>query len=215
MVSGVDWPATEGGWAVATRYGVCQRRTATQCAVASRHHRRSVRRGGRGPVLQRLLKEHAGGAAILTLHPLPVGNVLVMRHTAKTVGGESRRWQTVVGGPVDPGSDSPNRNRQQKWLTGVGVVQRTWDDLTYGTLASDGHRVYSIEDMQVNYGGIRSPVYQVVAADMNHFGVFVSLRGAQDRSIFAIGWRPAMSGPANWSGSWVARTPRGSQIRFF
>ena len=34
-------------------------------------------------------------------------------------------------------------------LIGVGVGQRTWDDLTYGTLSSDGRRVYSIEDVQV------------------------------------------------------------------
>ena len=49
---------------------------------------------------QRLLKEHEGGAAIPTLHPLPVGNVLLMRTLRKLLAVDLADWQAVVGGPV-------------------------------------------------------------------------------------------------------------------
>ena len=48
---------------------------------------------------QRLLKEHEAGAAIPTLHPLAVGDVLLMRTLSQAAGSGLCHGQTAVGGP--------------------------------------------------------------------------------------------------------------------
>ena len=55
-------------------------------------------------------------------------------------------------------------------MASAGVEQRTWNDLTYGILSSDGRCVYSIEDVIVDYRGIPLPAYQVMAG-MAQFGL--------------------------------------------
>ena len=149
---------------------------------------------------QRLLKDHEGGAAIPTLHPLPVGNVLLARTLQKLLAVDFASGKLLWEAPSSLSKQSPKPSLQEKYLIGCGVGQRTWDDLTYGALSSDGRRVFSVDDVQVDYGGIRVPVYQIVASDMNHFGVFASLRGAPGPEYFCnrLIARNVGSGKVEW-----------------
>ena len=100
-------------------------------------------------------------------------------------------------------------------MVSAGVEQRTWDDLTYGTLSSDGRRVYSVEDVKVD---LRRDLVAGVSGHGCRYGplgMVVTDGGMQwSRSIPAIGWLRTTYGPANWSGSWAARCARGKRIRF-
>ena len=107
------------------------------------------------------------GAAIPTLHALPVGNVLLLRTLQDLLAVDFRSgkklWEVPPAYDMGVIPDAPRRSRWLKPMIAAGIEQQIWDDLTHGTLTSDGRRVYSVEDVMVEFDGIPMPVSQVIA----------------------------------------------------
>jgi outer membrane protein assembly factor BamB len=96
-------------------------------------------------------REH-GVALFSGLHPLAVGNVILMRTATNVLAVDfqtgKRIWQTMS--EEDPATSDPRMNRMgMRGNIGQPALygQRIWDDATYGTLSSDGKRVFVIEDL--------------------------------------------------------------------
>ncbi|MBX9788019.1 MAG: PQQ-binding-like beta-propeller repeat protein [Pirellulales bacterium] len=95
-------------------------------------------------------------AAIPGLHPLVVDNVVLMRTVNTLLAIDFETGKRVWDVPVDESLDellefgSPNQpaaaNQQQMIMA---LDQRLWDDLTFGTLSSDGRYVFSVEDLSL------------------------------------------------------------------
>ena len=104
--------------------------------------------------------------AIPRLHPLAVGDVLLMRTAQNLLAVDfatgKRLWDVPVVEPAElPELGSPFL--QNTLLSdAVQGVMRTITDLTYGTLSSDGRLVYSIEDSGLNFAGLNQNI-QIVA----------------------------------------------------
>jgi outer membrane protein assembly factor BamB len=95
-----------------------------------------------------------GVAALPSMHPLAVSDVVLMRtaFALQAVDFETGKlvWKYSVGGdPVEQLLQSL-ASRQSGGATQqllAGLDGRMWEDNTYGTLASDGEQVYYIEDL--------------------------------------------------------------------
>jgi outer membrane protein assembly factor BamB len=106
--------------------------------------------------LQQCQKTYAecGGPTIPALHPLAVGDVLLMRTLQNLLAVDittgKRLWEIPVDEPVDrpAGNDAAQMQQLQvrQAMMTLGGGQRMWTDMTYGTLSSDGRYVFSIED---------------------------------------------------------------------
>ena len=101
--------------------------------------------------------------ALPSLHPLAVGDVVVMRtaFALQAVDFQSGKlvWKYASTDDsleqfLEAGSaQQPAQGSQQLF---AGVDQRMWEDATYGTLSSDGVQVYYVEDLGlagVNFNG--------------------------------------------------------------
>jgi outer membrane protein assembly factor BamB len=97
-----------------------------------------------------------GGPTIPALHPLAVGDVLLMRTLQNLLAVDiptgKRLWEIPVDEPVER-MPANNNGASQVQLLQVRqslmtlANQRMWTDMTYGTLSSDGRYVFSIEDV--------------------------------------------------------------------
>ncbi len=108
------------------------------------------------------------------LHPLAVGDVVVMRTTKKLMGVEfgtgKRSWEAAID-EEEPETPQQNqfggfnpyglRNMSLPALYGI----RIWDDAAYGTMSSDGKLVFALEKLNLGlmtqynammFGGIQS-----------------------------------------------------------
>ena len=101
-------------------------------------------------------------AALPSLHPLAVGNVVLMRNSrsllavdfetgkliweAEPFADDSFDQMIAMSSPMQQAGQAPQQRNQ--WLE-----QRIWDDPTYGTLTSDGECVFFVEDLGVGPGG--------------------------------------------------------------
>ncbi|MEX0978421.1 MAG: PQQ-binding-like beta-propeller repeat protein, partial [Pirellulales bacterium] len=102
-----------------------------------------------------------------SMHPLAVSDVVLMRtaFALQAVDFETGKlvWKYAAGDESleqflrSIGAQQSGQVTQQL-LTGLD--QRMWEDATYGTLASDGERVYYIEDLGL--GGLTSNVVMTV-----------------------------------------------------
>ncbi|MGD9646797.1 MAG: PQQ-binding-like beta-propeller repeat protein [Pirellulales bacterium] len=95
-------------------------------------------------------------AAIPGLHPLVVDNVVLMRTVSTLLAIDFETGKRVWDVPVDESLDEllefgnanvPNGGNQQQMI--MALDQRLWDDLTFGTLSSDGRYVFSVEDLSL------------------------------------------------------------------
>ena len=88
------------------------------------------------------------------LHPLVVGNVVLMRTATNLLAVDfesgKRLWEVPADDPFDATLNPPPEGRfaLQGNLT-AGLRLRLWADATYGTLASDGQLVFAVEDLQL------------------------------------------------------------------
>ena len=88
------------------------------------------------------------------LHPLVVGNVVLMRTATNLLAVDfetgKRLWEVPADDPFDATLNPPPEGRfaLQGNLT-AGLRLRLWGDATYGTLSSDGHLVFAVEDLQL------------------------------------------------------------------
>ena len=81
-------------------------------------------------------------------HPLAVGNVLLMRTLRNLIAVDFATGKRLWEVPEDETSESlpgmPD-NERQSWRENM-IDRRVRNDLTYGTLSSDGRYVFSVED---------------------------------------------------------------------
>ena len=123
------------------------------------------------PLLEKVLHEQEGFyrehsiAVFSGLHPLVVGDVVLMRTTSNVLAVDfhtgKRLWPTRTE-EEESANPSPNVFNRRLWMRGnmgqpAQYGQRIWDDATYGTLSSDGSRVFVIEGLPLGvtgpYGG--------------------------------------------------------------
>ncbi len=113
------------------------------------------------------LYEQRGLPTITMLHPLAVGDVLLMRTlrnlTAIDFATGKRLWEVPVGRPAESASGAAAEELQARRVAmAFAAGQRMWGDLTYGALASDGRRVYSIEDLGLESGDAAQAVRRAI-----------------------------------------------------
>ncbi len=110
-------------------------------------------------IRQRYLEQ--GVAALPGMHPLAVGDVVLMR-TARDLLAVDFNTGKRIWEVRPPGDSSLERLISSSGGSGQfrfdpqqnpGLTERFWDDATFGTLASDGQQVYLIEDLGFAAGG--------------------------------------------------------------
>jgi outer membrane protein assembly factor BamB len=92
--------------------------------------------------------------ALPSLHPLAIGDVVIMRTAFALQAVDFQNGKLVWRYPSTDDSleqflkagtsQQPAQGTQQLF---AGVDQRMWEDATYGTLSSDGSQVYYVEDL--------------------------------------------------------------------
>lgn len=96
-------------------------------------------------------------SALPALHPLVVDDTVLMRTSRNLLAVDfetgKRLWEVPVDDSFDQFADIGDSSRPQNSLQYLSLLdQRMWDDLTYGTLSSDGRLVFSIEDLGFDGG---------------------------------------------------------------
>ena len=112
------------------------------------------------PTIEKVVKQmqqsyaSQGIAALPSLHPLAVDDVVLMRTARKLLAVDfrtgKRAWEVKpyrddFDRLIDPGY-KPSRGTGVSQLA-EGLEQRLWNDMPYGTLSSDGRRVFAIQDL--------------------------------------------------------------------
>ncbi len=95
-----------------------------------------------------------GGPMIPALHPLAVGDVLLMRTLetllAVDIATGKLLWEVPVDEPDERSAGNDTATSQQfqirQQIMAAGGNPRVTSDMTYGTLSSDGRSVFSVED---------------------------------------------------------------------
>ena len=109
---------------------------------------------------QNYYRDH-GIAVFSGLHPLAVGDVILMRTVSNVLAIDfktgKRLWPTMP--EEDPAAADTRLNRPNRmWMARNNISQpvqygqRIWDDATYGTLSSDGNLVFVIEELPLSVG---------------------------------------------------------------
>ena len=113
------------------------------------------------PILEKALleqeteyREH-GIALFSGLHPLAVGDMVLMRTATNVLAVDfhtgKRIWQTDGRSPTTttaiPTASMACGWRRNNMSQPAQYGQRIWDDAAYGTLSSDGSRVFVIEEL--------------------------------------------------------------------
>jgi outer membrane protein assembly factor BamB len=89
--------------------------------------------------------------------PLVIGELVVFRTASELVAAELRdgriAWRARMTDSVDALLESvPGLPRDNAAQLLAGLDERLWGDLTYGSLTSDGQRVFAVEDVGFAYG---------------------------------------------------------------
>jgi outer membrane protein assembly factor BamB/tetratricopeptide (TPR) repeat protein len=120
------------------------------------------------PLLEAALEQYEkqwhehGASTIPALHPLAVGDVLLMRTARNLLAVDystgKRLWEVPAEGALELNPEVPASELQmrQSMLLG-GIEQRIWNDMTYGTLSSDGQCVFAVEEDQDEATGVGIP----------------------------------------------------------
>ncbi len=116
------------------------------------------------PVIEAMLQQvqhnfHEQGLTLISaLHPLAVDDVVLMRTDRNLLavdfatGKRMWRFPATTAGTRRPSRATPRPMLPQRLALAAQLGQRIWDDATYGTLSSDGRRVFSIEDLGLGAG---------------------------------------------------------------
>jgi outer membrane protein assembly factor BamB/tetratricopeptide (TPR) repeat protein len=115
--------------------------------------------------------------AIPTSQPLVVGNTVLMRSTdnllAVDVTTGKRIWEVPGDDPFEglmgPPAEGPFPFPQPLNFD-TALKYRLWGDATYGTLSSDGQRVYAVEDLGVDVGAGAARQFLNMQAPRNALG---------------------------------------------
>lgn len=114
--------------------------------------------------------------ALPSMHPLAVGDTIIMRTAFALEAVDFRTGKLVWKYPAADDAleqflragTQPSGAPSQPLLS--GLEQRMWEDATYGTLSSDGVRVYSVEDLGLA-GSNSSVLMTVMPNGQRHFSV--------------------------------------------
>ncbi len=111
------------------------------------------------PVIETLVEQlrqfyaERGLAPLPILHPLVVGDVVLMRSTHNLLAVDFRTGKRLWEVPPDESLErllllggTASQPRGSSFVV-EEIERRLWDDATYGTLSSDGRHVFSIEDL--------------------------------------------------------------------
>ncbi|MFH1265111.1 MAG: PQQ-binding-like beta-propeller repeat protein [Planctomycetota bacterium] len=98
--------------------------------------------------------------ALSTLHPLVVDDVVLMRTARNLLAVDfatgKRLWDVPVDDPFDTLIDPPSNSQYRRTLQLEYALRlRMWADATYGTISSDGQRVFAVEDLGLEIGRMR------------------------------------------------------------
>jgi outer membrane protein assembly factor BamB len=98
-----------------------------------------------------------GGPTVSSCYPLAVGDVLLMRTLHNLAAVDFATGKQLWEAPDDDGEEGlPGNDPESRQRIGLSSVdQRMRNDLTYGTLSSDGRCVFSVEDSPLAAGGQR------------------------------------------------------------
>ena len=116
--------------------------------------------------------EDQGNPVVCTLHPLAVGDLVFMRTVGGLLAVNFATGKRVWPGPVDdsirqllePAAPSSAGNlagrmannrliaNQNSGRAALWLAHRLWEDSTYGTMSSDGARIFCVEDLDVGLG---------------------------------------------------------------
>jgi len=99
-------------------------------------------------------QEEREAALLPGLHPLVIGNAVLMRTATNLLAVDletgKRLWEVPAEEPfeaaVDPLPNLPNRLQSN---LDTGLLLRLWGDAAFGTLSSDGRRVFAVEDLHL------------------------------------------------------------------
>lgn len=94
---------------------------------------------------------------IPTLHPLVVQDTVLLRTVQNLLAVDlrtgKRLWEVPVDDPLEPlRAAPPGMPFGQPMPLEAALRYRIWGDATYGTLSSDGHRVFAVEDLGLDIG---------------------------------------------------------------
>jgi outer membrane protein assembly factor BamB len=145
-----------------TMYRGSPTRNATSSGSSPLLNRRWAVPAANDPQLEKLLaemqQEHVeqGGRLTPGLHPLAVNGYVFMRSISCLEAIDFRTGKRIWNGPIEKQVDellrqgaSPALQQHATTFT-HWLEQRVWDDAAYGTLSSDGERIYCVEDLAGN-----------------------------------------------------------------
>ncbi|MBN2473024.1 MAG: PQQ-binding-like beta-propeller repeat protein [Pirellulales bacterium] len=97
-----------------------------------------------------------GDAALPCLHPLAVGDMVLMRTAENLLAVDfvtgKRRWEVPVDDPLEAVAattgDAANASGGHPAQRAAELEYRVFNDAVYGTISSDGQLVFSIEDLE-------------------------------------------------------------------
>ena len=122
------------------------------------HARWTVPTSDDDPELETMLSDLADAyrdrqvAMLPSLHPLVVDDVVLMRTVGSLLAVDFRTgkrvWRASIDGTLDdllePSGSPRSRQTQQMF---AGIEQRVWNNTAYGTMSSDGERVFAVDEL--------------------------------------------------------------------
>jgi len=104
--------------------------------------------------------EEQDRAALPAMHPLVVNDVVLMRTARNLLAVDfttgKRLWEVPGEDPFESLLDPPGEAAGVAGLwqidPGAAIRYRMWGDATFGTLSSDGQRVFCVEDLSLDIG---------------------------------------------------------------
>jgi outer membrane protein assembly factor BamB/tetratricopeptide (TPR) repeat protein len=95
--------------------------------------------------------------ALPALHPLVIGDTVLLRTVRNLVAVDfvtgKLLWEVPTDDPFEASNESPVESpffQPQQPDLRFGLRYRLWGDATYGTLSSDGQRVFAVEDLSLD-----------------------------------------------------------------
>jgi len=145
--------------------------------------------------------------AIPALHPLVVNNVVLMRTARNLLAVDfttgKRLWEVPGEDPfeslVDPPSEAAGLGGLLQMDPVAAIRYRMWGDATFGTLSSDGQRVFCVEDLSLDIGvmGPRQTFFSSrrnTLADPKPFNRLAAYDVRTGRLVWQAGGPPSPSG---------------------
>ena len=162
------------------------------------------------PLTEAALEQHGrrcveeGMPTIPALHPLAVADVLLMRTARNLLAVDfstgKRLWEVPDEDAAEfaPGVPAADLQMRQSMLM-AGVGQRMWSDMTYGTLSSDGHCVFAIEDLDLGFGPAGNMLFRLGRVVGRNPGIVPAVNNEQTSLCNRLAAYDIRSGKLKWN----------------